>query len=314
MNKITKKLLKSLFVASALSLLHSTATNAQETKHGNLDDLMNGDNEDEVSSLKRKIIKKVVKVSPTGRLSMVNDHYSHSSHSSHSSHYSGSSGGGHYSHSSHSSLYSSSGGGGYRSSGSTYRSSGSSYGGSYGGGSTSTYVAPKPKKKNPADYSLGDRTIKAGIYGADVSALASLLVSNLYVKRSALTKKGGYYVYNTAMANAVKHFQRDAGYTASGNVDSNTATALQSWSPAKTSVTLGIRDIKVNTAGQDVNQLIVLLNKAGYPPDPKKLKYSNGNAVFTTDVAMAVKMFQAYNKLTVTGTPDTATLAKLKAK
>ena len=69
----------------------------------------------------------------------------------------------------------------------------------------------------------------------------------------------------------------------------------------------------MNTAGQDVNQLITLLNKVGYPPDPKKLKYSNGNAVFTSDVQMAVKMFQAYNHIRVTGNPDAATLAKLKS-
>lgn len=309
MNKITKKLMKSLLVTSALSLLHSTAANAQELKHGSLDDLDNDNNEDEIQSLKRKIIKNVVKVSPTGRMSMVSDHYSHSSHSSHSSHYSGSGGGGgHYSHSSHSSHYSSSGGyyggdGGYGSGGGSYSS---------GGGSTSTYVAPKPKAKTAADYSLGDRTIKSGTYGADVNTLANLLVNNLYLKRSTLTKKGGYYVCNAAMLAAIKHFQRDAGYSVTGTVDSNTATALQAWSPSKTSVTLGFRDIKVNTAGQDVNQLITLLNRAGYPPDPKKLKYSNGNAVFTTDVQMAVKMFQAYNHLRVTGNPDSATLAKLK--
>lgn len=314
MNKITKKLMKSLLVTSALSLLHSTAANAQELKHGSLDDLNNGDNEDEIQSLKRKIIKNVVKVSPSGRMTMVNDHYSHSSHSSHSSHYSGSGGGGHYSHSSHqshSSHYSSSGGsygggGGYSSGGGYSGSSSSS------SGSTSTFVSSKPKAKTAADYSLGDRTIKSGTYGADVNTLADLLVNNLYIKRSSLTKKGGYYVCNAAMLAAIKHFQRDAGYTATGNVDSNTATALQAWSPSKTSVTLGIRDIKVNTAGQDVNQLITLLNKAGYPPDPKKLKYSSGNAVFTADVQMAVKMFQAYNGLRVTGNPDTATLAKLK--
>ena len=308
MNKITKKLMKSLLVTSALSLLHSTAANAQELKHGSLDDLNNGDNEDEVQSLKRKIIKNVVKVNPSGRMMMVSDHYSHSSHSSHSSHYSGGGGGGgHYSHTSHSSHYSSSGG--YYGGGGGGYSSGSSYSSS---DETSTYVAPKPKPKTAADYSLGDRTIKSGTYGADVNTLANLLVSNLYLQRSALTKKSGYYVCNVAMVSAIKHFQRDAGYSATGIVDSNTATALQAWSPSKTSVTLGIREIKVNTAGQDVNQLITLLNKAGYPPDPKKLKYSGGNAVFTPDVQMAVKMYQAYNHLRVTGNPDSATLAKLK--
>lgn len=308
MNKITKKLMKSLLVTSALSLLHSTTVNAQELKHGSLDDINNGDNEDEIQSLKRKIIKNVVKVSPSGRMMMVNDHYSHSSHSSHSSHYSGSGGGGgHYSHSSHSSHYSSSGGsyGGGYSSGGSYSSS----------SSEDTYVAPKPKPKvkTAADYTLGDRTIKSGTYGADVNTLAELLVNNLYIKRNALSRKAGYYVCNAAMLAAIKHFQRDAGYSATGTVDSNTATALQAWSPSKTSVSLGFREIKVNTAGQDVNQLITLLNKAGYPPDPKKLKYSNGNAVFTSDVRMAVKMFQAYNHIRVTGNPDAATLAKLKS-
>jgi len=319
MNKITKKLLKSLLVTSALSLLHSNAV-AQNIKQGPLDDLSDDDNQqDEISSLKRKVIKNVVKVSPTGRMSMVNDHYSHSSHSSHSSHYSGSyGGGGHYSHSSHSSHSSHysgyGGGGGYsRSSGGGYESSSSSY--TPSGGSSRSYSTPKPKPKikTAADYTLGDRTIKSGTYGADVNTLAELLISNLYVRRSALSSKGGYYVCGPAMISAIKHFQRDAGYTATGSIDANMATALQAWNPSKTSVDLGIRDIKVNTAGQDVNQLIVLLTKAGYAPDPKKLKYSGGNAVFTKDVQMAVKVFQAYNHLRVTGNPDSATLAKLKS-
>lgn len=307
MNNITKKLIKSLLVTSALSLLHSTAANAQELKHGSLESQDNDDNVDEIQSLKRNIVKKVVKVSPTGRMTMVNDHTSHSSHRSHSSHYSGSSGGGYRSHSSHQSHSSH-----YSSSGSSYSGSREYSSSSTGGGSISTFVSSKPKAKTVADYSLGDRTISSGTYGADVNTLAELLVNNLYIKQSALAKKSGYYICDAAMVAAIKHFQRDAGFTATGTVDQNIAITLQTWSPSKTSVTLGIRDITVNTTGQDVNQLITLLNKAGYSPDQTKLEYSNGNAVFTVDVQIAVKMFQAYNGLRVTGNPDAATLAKLK--
>ena len=81
---------------------------------------------------------------------------------------------------------------------------------------------------------------------------------------------------------------------------------------------LGIRTLAYNAdspvSGADVAELIELLNKAGFPPNQKKLKYSGGKAVFTKDIETAVRLFQAYNGLTVNGNVDETTLDKLKAK
>lgn len=51
----------------------------------------------------------------------------------------------------------------------------------------------------------------------------------------------------------------------------------------------------------------------GYAPDPKKLEYIKEKPKMTEDIVMAVKMFQAYNKLTVSGNVDSATLTKLRS-
>ena len=114
------------------------------------------------------------------------------------------------------------------------------------------------------------------------------------------------------MSAAIKHFQRDAGLTPSGTVDNATSIALQTWDENKTTIDLGFRDITEGTAGYDVSQLVKLLTAAGYAPESSKLEYKSGNAVFNSEVAMALKMFQAYNQLEVTGIPDTQTITKLK--
>ena len=114
------------------------------------------------------------------------------------------------------------------------------------------------------------------------------------------------------MSAAIKHFQRDAGLTPSGTVDNTTSIALQTWDESKTTIDLGFRDITEGTTGYDVSQLVKLLTAAGYTPESSKLEYKSGNAVFNGEVAMALKMFQAYNQLEVTGIPDTQTITKLK--
>ena len=47
--------------------------------------------------------------------------------------------------------------------------------------------------------------------------------------------------------------------------------------------------------------------------DPAKLEYIKEKPKMTEDIVMAVKMFQAYNKLTVSGNVDSATLTKLRS-
>jgi len=294
MNKITKKILKSILLSSVMSLMHSSEAKAQNPFIPSFEP--EDDDSDQVGEIKHRIYKNVVKISPTGRMSMVNGHRSHSSHRSH---YSG--GGGHSSHSSH---YSSSHTSHYSSSSSS-RSTSSSSSSRING----LYSAPT---KTAADYSLGDRTIKSGIYGADVNKLAELLVSKYYLKRNSVTKKSGYTLYDANMSAAIKHFQRDAGLTPSGTVDNTTSIAIQTWDESKTTIDLGFRDITEGTTGYDVSQLVKLLTAAGYAPESSKLEYKSGNAVFNSEVAMALKMFQAYNQLEVTGIPDTQTITKLK--
>lgn len=293
MNKITKKIVKSILLTSVLSLIqtHSKAQNGFVPQVETADDDI-----DQIGEIKHKILKNVVKVSHTGRMSMVSDHYSHRSHSSHRSHYSGSSG--HSSHSSH-----------YSSSHTSHYSSSSSHKTTI---PTTSGLYSTPKAKTPADYSLGDRAIKSGVYGADVNKLANLLVAKYYLKKSNIIKKSNYALYDANMATAVKHFQQDAGIPTTGVVDNTTSVALQTWDENKTTMELGFRDITKGTSGYDVSLLVKLLTAAGYAPEANKLEYKSGNAVFNEEIAMALKMFQAYNNLNPTGIPDTQTITKLK--
>lgn len=294
MKKIAKKLFKSILLGSVFSLIHSDAK-AQNPFLPELDS--NEDDSDQLGEIKHRIIRNVVKISPTGRMSMIDGHRSHSSHRSHYS-----SRGGHSSHSSH---YSSSHTSHYSSSSRTTSSGSSS-------SSRASGLYSTPKAKTPADYSLGDRTLKSGIYGADVDRLAELLVSKFYLKKNSVTKKSGYTLYNANISASVKHFQTDAALPVTGTVDNTTSIALQTWDENKTTIELGFRDLTTGTSGYDVTQLVTLLTAAGYPPDPSKLEYNNGNAVFNNEIVTALKMFQAYNNLEVTGIPDTPTINKLK--
>lgn len=292
MNKKSNKIIRSLLLTSVLSLIQMNA----KAQHPFMPQFESDDDDEsnQIGSIKRKILKDVIKISPSGRMSMVDEHYSHRSHSSHRSHYSGS--GGHSSHSSH-----------YSSSHSSHYSSSSSSSGISG-----LYSTPVAKKKTPADYSFGDRTIKSGIYGADVDKLAELLVAKYYLKKTSITKKANYTLYDTNILAAVKHFQRDAGLTPTGVVDNSTSIALQAWDENKTTIDLGFRELTTGTSGYDVTQLVTLLTAAGYAPESSKLEYKSGNAVFNAEISMAIKVFQAYNHLEPTGIPDTQTITKLK--
>ena len=54
--------------------------------------------------------------------------------------------------------------------------------------------------------------------------------------------------------------------------------------------------------------MIELLNKAGFPPNPERLD----GAKFNEEVEKAVKTFQAFSGLGVSGIADKATIEKLK--
>ena len=207
MSKITKRIFKSIIISSVISLIN-TDVKAKDALMMGFD--KNEDNNDKIDRIKKSLLKNVIKISPSGRISSVNGHRSHSSHRSH---YSGSSGY-HRSHISHTSHTSSSHSSHYSSSHSSHYSSSSITPSSSNRTSntprtSSIYTNPAPK--TPADYSLGDRTIKVGTYGADVRRLATFLIDSYYIKESSISQKSGYPIFDANMSNAIKHFQKDAG-------------------------------------------------------------------------------------------------------
>ena len=300
MRNKAKKIIRNILIGAVASIYNTDAQAAENSTKPLLEGLNGDDKESAISALKNKIIKNVLQIQKNGDTKLIAGHRSHMSHRS-----GGGGGGGHYSHASH---YSSYGGGG--SSHSSHSSHSSS---SYG----TTYSAPKPAPKTYKTYNLGDRTLKSGVYGNDVSKLTSLLVSKKYMNSSWITMQNGYPVYNARVISAVKRFQKDAGKSQDGVMTSSLATTLENWDASKTTLVLGIRNLGYNEAtvlaGNDVNELIALLRSAGFPPDPSKLKYKGSKAVFTKDIETAVKLFQAYNGLTPDGTVDETTIAKLKA-
>lgn len=299
MKNKAKKIIRNILIGAVASIYNSDAQAADNSAKPLFEGLNGDDKESAVSALKNKIIRNVLQIKKNGDTKLIAGHRSHMSHRS-----GGGGGGGHYSHASH---YSGYGGGSSRHSSHSSHSS-SSYG--------TTYSAPKPAPKTYKTYDLGDRTLKSGLYGNDVSKLTSLLVSKKYMSSSWITMQNGYSIYNARVISAVKRFQKDAGKAQDGVMTSSLATTLENWDESKTTLVLGIRILGYNEAaelaGNDVNELIALLRNAGFPPDPSKLKYNGSKAVFTKDIETAVKLFQAYNGLTPDGKVDETTISKLR--
>lgn len=290
-----KKLIRNILIGAVASL-YNTNTHAKENSAALvLDNLNDDDKKDAVNALKNKIYRNVLQITKKGDAKLIAGHRSHMSHRS-----GGGGGGGHYSHASHYSSYGGSGG----------HNSHMSH-------SSSSYTpVSRPAPKTYKTYSLGDRTLKKGLYGNDVSELTTLLISKQYLNSSWITMQNGYPVYNSYVTKAIKRFQKDAGIKQNGIANSTTISKLRDWDSNKSTLVLGIRDISYNKdqnmAGNDVDELIVLLRNAGYPPNPAKLEYNNGKAVYTKDIETAVKLFQAYNNLEPNGIVDDGTINKLK--
>lgn len=123
--------------------------------------------------------------------------------------------------------------------------------------------------------------------------------------------KSGYHLYDSQVERAIKYFQQDAGLKMTGIFDQETKSALEKWSTLRTTLRLGVRDLSTSTFGDDVAELIRLLQKAGFPPDRSKIE--NDGKKYTEDVAMAVRVFQAFYGLPVTGIADLKTINKLKS-
>jgi hypothetical protein len=302
MNNVTKNIFKTLLLSATVALAnhaHAKTDGAPSSLDLNLKD---EDTDVNVGENKRKIIQGVYKIKRNGDAKLIAGHYSHRSHSSHRS-----SNGGHYSHSSSSTHYSSSS--------SHYSSSTSGYSGSTSSSSSSSSKKTSAKpSKSPGAYSLGDRVMSNGIYGQDVDELVALLVKFCYLKEEGLTKKDTYYMYDYLIEMAIRHFQQDAGETVDGKLTVDQASKLSNWELYKTSIALGFRELSVSMSGYDVDTLIKLLRGAQFPPDPSKLEKENNHYVFTEDVMMAVKVFQAYHKLNPTGMLDSETISRLNGK
>lgn len=287
MKNKSKKIIRTLLLSATVALFHGSAK-ADTKKNLSLDfDLPNGDGSSEISKGQQKIVRDVYKIMRNGDAKLIAAHRSHRSHSSHRS-----SRGGHYSHSSSS----------------HYSHSSSSYG---SGSRSSIYTSPA---KTAGDYSLGDRILSSGVHGSDVDQLVPYLVRNYYLKEGVVSKKGGFYIYDSNVVNAVKHFQKDAGLTQDGKFTTEVLTKLKSWSPSQTTIPLGFRELSASaeTSGFDVDELVQLLINAGYSPDSSKLKKSGSHYVFTDDILTSIKMFQAYNGIQPNGVLNSATLSKLK--
>lgn len=287
MKSKSKNIIKTLLLSATVALFHGSAkADAKKSLSLDLDlGLGNGGATPEVSKGKQPIVRNVYKILRNGEPKLIAGHRSHSSHRS--------SRGGHYSHSSSS----------------HYSHSSSSYG---SGNRSSVYTAPA---KTAGDYTLGDRTLTSGIHGSDVDQLVPYLVRYYYLKDGVVSKKGGYFVYDSNVVNAVKHFQKDAGLTQDGKATSSVITALKGWSASKTTIPLGFRELSsaAETSGHDVDELVQLLINAGYSPDPAKLKRSGTHYVFTEDVVIAIKAFQAYHGIQPDGLLTSSTLTKLKS-
>lgn len=296
MNFSAKHTIKVLLLSAVAALMH---TNAQAEEIANFTTGFSG-GEDISEESKRswgKVFKNVVKINKNGEAKLI------ASHRSHMSHRSGGGGSGHRSHYSH---YSSYGGG------SSHYSSSSSY-----GSSSSSYSKPKPK--TAGDYTIGERTLKTGIHGSDVTSMTGYLATALYINRSSIKQKDGYSLYDATIASAVKHFQKDAGLAQTGIADKATIDKLKTWDSSKTTVILGTRELSYTESapdrGTDVTELVHLLTKAGFAPDPKKIVMTNdGKTELTKDIATAVRFFQAYNNLSVTGRADDETIKLLRSK
>ena len=338
MKRKPKQILRAVLL-SAIASMFGTSANAEEV----IMPTISGTDENEskeIESSSNRVYKNVLKMSPSGNVVAVDSHRSHSSHSSHRS---GSYVRNHSSHTSHTSHSSSSGS--YstptrsrststrststRSTGtSTTGTSSRSYG--YGSGTTGTtstsrsagtisgLYSPTPKPVDPKTVELGERTMSLNLYGNDISKLVQLLVEKLYLRDSWVSKKEGFMLYDSVVEGAVKHFQKDAGLSQSGQLEYSSLQTLKTWDKEKTTMTLGVRDLYyvegLPMSGYDVDELVTLLWEKGLTPDPSKIEKRNGHSVFTADIEMAVKLYQAYNNLPDTGRVDEAFVKSIKGQ
>lgn len=125
---------------------------------------------------------------------------------------------------------------------------------------------------------------------------------------------GSHYSHSSSSyGSSTRSTTRSTTSGGGGGGGSTSGTASYATQPVSPTYTLGSRAITAQTCGPDVDELVRLLKAAGYPPDPAKLVKQDGHYLMTPDITLAVKTFQAFNKIKPTGDVDAGTIARLKA-
>lgn len=158
-----------------------------------------------------------------------------------------------------------------------------------------TAVAATLKPQTAHAYALGDRPLRTGATGEDVSALQHRLTSvGLHVRASG--------TYDAATKDAVVRFQRWAGLPAAGTTGKQTLAALRravnaGWKViARTSAVRKLGDrlpLAQGMKGSDVRDLHDDLTKAGY-----RVKVTSA---YTARTAAVVRTFEEKQNLEVDG-------------
>ena len=154
------------------------------------------------------------------------------------------------------------------------------------------------------------------VFNHEVVGVFGRLAGNIYIRKSWVSKKDGFMLYDSKVEEAVKHYQRDAGITQSGQIEKSALQALKEWDKQKTTAILGVRDLYYIESqpmyGFDVDELVALLSKKGLTPDSPEIEKKNGHAIFSKDIEMAVKMYQLSNGMPDTGKVDESFVKTIK--
>jgi len=154
------------------------------------------------------------------------------------------------------------------------------------------------------------------LFGNDISLLVKLLEDKLYIREKWVSKKDGLLLYDSKVEEAVKHFQKDAGVSQTGQIGTTDLQTLKQWDKEKTTAVLGVRDLyyieSMPMYGTDVDELVQLLGKNALMPEASEIEKKNGHAVFAKDIEMAVKLYQVSNDMADTGRVDESFVKSIK--
>lgn len=219
-NKLSD-LLNKIFLSSIASIITNNTASAIPVT----DDICTKNAERVFSmSTKKDLSPKLLLKQNTGSEWTVVSHRSHRSHSSHRSHYSSTSG----SSSSRSTTSRSSG----SSSSTTSKPLGISTSGSSSGSSNPARVLTPTKSSNtsgisPTSLKFGDRNLKLGMSGSDVTELINILIKKGYLKlENGDSQVYGTYTYDETIEATVKKYQKDNGLVSDGTCGSATTYHL----------------------------------------------------------------------------------------